>query len=157
MIEADEVREPLVRWITFQLGDEHYGVEVIHVREILRVGNIFPVPGSPDCVLGVTNIRGSVITIVDGRKRFRLPATTHTDASRIIVIEVGEEEAGILVDRVTDVVDLPVSGIDVTPKLNSRENSSYVAGVVNQDHGLIIMLDVNNLFTEEESSIVVGF
>ena len=142
-------QEELVRWITFHIGDENYGVEVGHVREILRIGNIFPVPGSQHFVLGITNIRGSVVTVVDGRKRFSLPAIDYDESTRLIVLEVGDETIGMVVDSVTDVVDLPKSAIDINPKLNVREGSEYIKGVVTTDEGLIIILSVNSLFGQE--------
>ena len=85
-IEEDENREPVVRWITFQLSDETYGIEVQQVREILRINNILPVPGSPDYVLGITNIRGNVVTVIDARRRMNLSVVDVTELSRMIVL-----------------------------------------------------------------------
>lgn len=155
MIDDDCLKEPLVRWITFKLGNENYGVEVKHVREILRMSNIFPVPGAPACVLGITNIRGNVVTVIDGRRRLNLPEQNHDDETRVIVFDAGDDMAGVVVDNVTDVVDLPLSMVEVNPNMSELKNSRYIKGVVTQVDGLIIMLDVDNIFNDEDSDIAV--
>ena len=149
-------QEPMVRWIIFELGEENYAVEVQHVQEILRISNIFPVPGSQDYVLGITNIRGSVVTIVDGRKRFGLPSIDYDDATRMVVLEMGDEVVGMVVDKVADIVDLPRSSIEINPKMNVREGSEYIEGVVTTEEGLIIVLGIGSLFFNE-SAMASGF
>lgn len=156
MIDEDYSNEPLVRWITFKLGNENYGVEVKHVREILRISNIFPVPGAPSCVLGITNIRGNVVTVIDGRRRLNLPEQSHDDETRLIVLDADDDMAGIVVDNVTDVLDLPLSMVEVNPNMNDLKNSKYIKGVVTQVDGLIIMLDVDNIFNDENSNVSLG-
>lgn len=140
-------QEALGRWLTFRLADEVYGVDVIRVREILRVFNIMPVPGAPEYVLGITNIRGSVVTVIDGRSHFNLPSHESDDKTRLIVIESGDEIAGVVVDSVSDVVDLPISAIDTNPKLNARKGSRFIKGIVNHGKGLIIILSVDTFFS----------
>lgn len=147
--EDDFKQEEMGRWLTFQLADEVYGVDVIRVREILRVFNIMPVPGAPEYVLGITNIRGSVVTVVDGRSHFNLPAHESDDETRLIVIESGDEIAGVIVDSVSDVVDLPNSSIDTNPKLNARKGTRFIKGIVNHTNGLIIILSVDTFFAYE--------
>ena len=102
--DEEEIHEPLIRWITFQLGEEIYGVEVKGVREILRINNILPVPGAPDYVLGITNIRGNVVTVVDGRKRINLQSIEYTECSRMIVLESDDDVVAIVVDNVEDII-----------------------------------------------------
>ena len=155
--EDDYVEEKVIRWITFKLENESYGIQVKHVREILRVNNIFPVPGAHSCVLGITNIRGSVVTIINGRKRLSLPDKPYDDATRIIVVEVNDDVAGLLVDNVTDVIDLPKSAMDMNSQLNVQENSDYIDGVVTHPDRLIIMLNVDSIFSDETSAMASGF
>ncbi len=154
---SEEVQEPQVRWITFYLGDERFAVQVEAVREILRVNNILPVPGADDFILGITNIRGSVVTVIDGRSRFMLPEKEQDDLSRIIVIEHDDEAVGVLVDSVSDVVDLPMSAIDANPKMNNNQGTRYINGVVSQNDGLIIILNVDRFMGEDDEEMVVGF
>lgn len=144
--EENIVQEAMGRWLTFRLADEVYGIDVIRVREILRVFNIMPVPGAPQCVLGITNIRGSVVTVVDGRSHFKLPTHDGDDETRLIVIESGDEIAGVVVDSVSDVVDVPISAIDTNPKLSARKGSQFINGIVNHAKGLIIILSVDTFF-----------
>jgi purine-binding chemotaxis protein CheW len=145
MIDDDEdTKGPLIRWITFRLGNETYGIEVRQVREILRINNIFPVPGAPDCVVGITNIRGSVITVIDGRSLLHLAASKLTDAGRMIVLETRDEVAAIVVDSVSDVVDLPASAIDANPRMHPREDSRYINGVISNADELIIILYIDS-------------
>lgn len=152
MIDDDEESKgPLIRWITFRLGNEIYGIDVKQVREILRINNIFPVPGAPDCVMGITNIRGSVITVIDGRRWLSLASDKLTDAARMIVIETDDEIAAIIVDSVSDVVDLPVSAIDANPRMNPRDDSRYINGVISHEDGLIIILNIDSFNTDEAS------
>ena len=149
--------EPMVRLITFNLNNENYGIEVSQVREILRINQNFPVPGAPDYVLGITNIRGNVVTIVDARMRFNLPIVEYTDCARMIVIESYGETVAIVVDSVADVIDVPESSIDVNLKVNLSGDSRYISGVVTNADGLIIILNVEKFITEEQLDMVAGF
>lgn len=155
--DDDEVLEPKIRWITFRLGDEIYGVEVRRVREILLIKDILPVPGAPDYVLGITNIRGSVVTVVDGRKRMNLKAVEYTDVTRMIVLESGDRVAAIVVDNVSDIIDMPESAINANPTLNAVDETRYVNGVISSPDKLIIMLNVDKFITEEPVEMVSGF
>lgn len=140
--------EPTMRLITFDLADERYGVEVSQVREILRINQVFPVPGAPPYVAGITNIRGNVVTIIDGRLRFNLNPVDYTEVARMIVMEAADEIAAVIVDSVSDVIDVPLSCVDVNPKMASRDDSPYIKGLVSDASGLIILLNVENFITD---------
>ena len=88
----------LLRWVTFKLGNEIYGVNVMQVREVLRYTDIAPVPGAPSYVLGIINLRGNVVTVIDTRSRFGIPPTDVTDNTRIMIIESEKHVIGILVN-----------------------------------------------------------
>ena len=148
--------EPMVRLITFNLNNETYGIEVSQVREILRINHNFPVPGAPDYVLGITNIRGNVITILDARIRFNLPKVEYTDSARMIVVESGNDTVAVVVDSVSDVIDVAKSSIDVNPKINMSGDSLYISGVVSHAHGLIIILNVEKFIAEEQFDMSAG-
>ena len=155
--ERDAVHEPMMRLITFFLDSECYGVEVNRVREILRIAQVFPVPGAVDCVAGITNIRGSVVTIIDGRKRIGLATREYDGAVRMIVVESGEEVAAVIVDRVSNVIDVPISRIENSPNLSVRDDAHYVEGVVSHEGKLIILLNVDRLITDGRVDKVAGF
>jgi purine-binding chemotaxis protein CheW len=141
---------PLIQFVTFILMDEVYGINVMQVQEVLRVTEIAPVPGAPAYVLGIINLRGNVVTVIDTRTRFGLPATEVDDASRIIVIESEKQVVGILVDAVAEVVELRESEIDVAPNVGTEDSSRYIQGVATREDGLLILVDLNKLLTDEE-------
>jgi len=141
---------PLIQFVTFILMDEVYGINVMQVQEVLRVTEIAPVPGAPSYVLGIINLRGNVVTVIDTRKRFGLPSSELDDASRIIVIESEKQVVGILVDAVAEVVELHEGDIDAAPNVGTEDSSRYIQGVATREDGLLILVDLNKLLTDEE-------
>ena len=142
--------EPLSQWVTFQLAGETYGIAVSQVKEVIRVSEISPVPGAPAYVLGIINLRGVVVSVIDTRRRFGLPPKEAEEESRIILIEVDGHYIGILVDGVSEVVDLPKSEIDTAPNVGNSDASKYIMGVTTREGDLLILIDLNSLFSEEE-------
>ncbi|NCO47126.1 MAG: chemotaxis protein CheW [Vibrio sp.] len=140
----------MLQWVTFQLEEETYGINVMQVREVLRYTEIAPVPGAPDYVLGIINLRGNVVTVIDTRSRFGLMQGEITDNTRIIVIESERQVIGILVDSVAEVVYLRSSEIDTTPSVGTDESAKFIQGVSNRDGKLLILVDLNKLLTEDE-------
>ncbi len=122
----------------------------MQVREVLRYTEIAPVPGAPDYVLGIINLRGNVVTVIDTRSRFGLIEGEVTDNTRIIVIESERQVIGILVDSVAEVVYLRSSEIDTTPSVGTDESAKFIQGVSNRDGKLLILVDLNKLLTEDE-------
>lgn len=153
----ENVEDVLTQFVTFRLEDEIYGIDVMQVQEVLRVTEIAPVPGAPHYVLGIINLRGSVVTVIDTRTRFGLMATEVDDDSRIIVIESEKQVVGILVDSVAEVVELKASEIDSAPNVGNEESSRYIQGVASKGEDLLIVVDLNKLLTEEEWSDVATF
>lgn len=140
----------VTQFVTFILKDETYGINVMQVQEVLRVSEIAPVPGAPPSVLGIINLRGNVVTVIDTRGRFGLPSTDVDDASRIIVIESEQQVVGILVDAVSEVVELQSADIDVVPNVGNEESSRYIQGVATRENSLLILVDLNKLLRHEE-------
>ena len=149
-IRKDQVNDELLQWVTFQLEEETYGINVMQVREVLRHTEIAPVPGAPDYVLGIINLRGNVVTVIDTRSRFGLMQGEITDNTRIIVIESERQVIGILVDSVAEVVYLRSSEIDTTPSVGTEESAKFIQGVSNRDGKLLILVDLNKLLSEDE-------
>ncbi|MBT3011713.1 MAG: chemotaxis protein CheW [Candidatus Thiodiazotropha sp. (ex Lucina aurantia)] len=151
-IEDDEEAGggPLIQFVTFILMEEVYGINVMQVQEVLRITEIAPVPGAPPYVLGIINLRGNVVTVIDTRTRFGLPTKEVDDASRIIVIESEKQVVGILVDAVAEVVELRETDIDPAPNVGTEESSRYIQGVATQEDRLLILVDLNKLLTDEE-------
>jgi len=151
------VGDEVIQLVTFRLKDETYGINVMQVQEVLRVTEIAPVPGAPQYVLGIINLRGNVVTVIDTRTRFGLPTTDLDDASRIVIIESEDQVVGILVDSVAEVVELRHSEIDSAPNIGNEESARYIQGVTSRDEDLLIVVDLNKLLTEEEWSEMTMF
>ena len=143
-------QEPVIQWVTFHLAGETYAVNVMQVQEVLRVAEITPVPGAPDYVLGIINLRGNVVTVIDARKRMGLPPPMRDESSSIAIIEVHHQVVGILVDSVAEVVDLRPSEIDSAPNVGNEEASRYIQGVASRDGELLILLDLNKFLSTAE-------
>jgi len=140
----------VIQLVTFRLKDETYGINVMHVQEVLRVSEIAPVPGAPDYVLGIINLRGNVVTVIDTRSRFGLPQAEVTDTSRIVIIESDKQVVGILVDAVAEVVELTESQIDSAPNVGNEESSRYIQGIASLSNVLLIVVDLHKLLTDDE-------
>jgi purine-binding chemotaxis protein CheW len=142
--------DSIVQWVTFRLADEIYGINVMQVQEVLRVSEIAPVPGAPHYVLGIINLRGNVVTVVDTRIRLGLQTSEVTDSTRIVIIEGAKHVVGILVDCVAEVVDLPSSEVESAPNVGNDESAKYIQGVASRDGELLILVDLNKLLTDDE-------
>ncbi len=148
---------PTSRWVTFRLEDETYAVDVMQIREVLRRQEISPVPGAPAYVLGIINLRGSVVAIIDTRSRFGLSRRDEMDdASRILVMDSADTVVGFLVDSVSEVVDLNNDRIESPPDTGSGQASRFISGLYNHPNGLLILLDGSKLLTEDEAAEVAS-
>lgn len=148
---AELEKDPITQWVTFFLESEKYGIQVMQVQEVLRLTDIAPVPGAPDYVMGIINLRGNVVTVIDSRKRFGLPEQESDDSTRIVIIETESEMVvGILVDSVAEVAELRNSEIESAPNLGNDDSSRFIQGVCNKEDELLILVDVERLLTDEE-------
>jgi len=138
------------RWVTFKLDNEKYCINVMQVQEVLRVTDIAPVPGAPDYVIGIINLRGTVVTITDIRKRFGLGHKEFDDSSRIVIVEIKNSVIGILVDSVADVVDLKNNEIESAPKVGNDESNKYIQGVSSKEGELLILIDLEKFLSDQE-------
>ncbi|MGN0921760.1 MAG: chemotaxis protein CheW [Cellvibrio sp.] len=144
--------DPILQWVTFRLEGETYGINVMQVQEVLRYSEIAPVPGAPSYVLGIINLRGNVVTVIDTRHRFNLPAGEITDNTRIVIIETERHVIGILVDSVAEVVYLRQSEIETAPNVGNEESAKFIQGVCHKNDELLILIDLNKLLSSEEWS-----
>jgi len=149
--------EQISQWVTFMLEGEKYGIEVMHVKEVLRNIEIAPVPGAPDFVIGIINLRGNVVTVIDTRLRFGLQTKALDENTRVIVIETEDQSVGILVDAIAEVADIPKSGIEITPNVGNTDTSKYILGVYSAKSDLIILVDISKLLTEDEWAEMEGY
>jgi purine-binding chemotaxis protein CheW len=148
----------VLQWGTFRLGDELYGINVMQIREVLRYTEITPVPGAPYYVLGIINLRGNVVTVIDTRSRFGLPRGSVDNSSRIVVVEVDNQVIGMLVDSVAEVTYINKSDIEVAPNVGNDETSRFIQGVCNKNDELLILVELEKML-ESKSSVAdaIGF
>lgn len=142
--------DAVLQWVTFRLGNETYGLNVMQVREVLRYSEISPVPGAPNYVIGIINLRGNVVTVIDTRERFGLQTAEVTDDTRIVILESDNQVVGILVDSVAEVVYLKASEIETAPNVGNDESSRYIQGVCHKNDELLILIEIAKLLTERE-------
>ena len=136
--------------MTFRLDEEVYGINVMLVQEVLRITDIAPVPGAPNYVVGIINLRGNVVTVIDTRMRFGLPPRDSDDSTRIVIIETEQQTVGIIVDSVSEVVDIYSNEIETAPNVGNDETARYIEGVVSRGEELLILVDLNKLLTDDE-------
>ncbi len=136
--------------VSFQLGQEEYGVEITKVQEIILMGEITRVPQTPPYIKGLINLRSTVIPIVDLRLRFGLPEQPATDATRIMVVNVRGKTVGIVVDAVNEVLRINREQIAPPPPTVSGPGREYLTGLVRLNKGLLILLDIDKILDEEE-------
>ncbi|MFT7491109.1 MAG: purine-binding chemotaxis protein CheW [Pseudohongiellaceae bacterium] len=142
--------DPVLQWVTFRLAGETYGINVMQVQEVLRYTEIAPVPGAPDYVLGIINLRGNVVTVIDTRNRFGLESGEMNDNTRIVIIETEGHVIGVLVDSVAEVVYLRQSEVETAPNVGNDESAKFIQGVCHKNDELLILIELNKLLTDTE-------
>lgn len=142
--------DAVLQWVTFKLAGETYGVNVMQVQEVLRYTEIAPVPGAPDYVMGIVNLRGNVVTVIDARFRFGLMPGEITDNTRIVILEADSHVVGILVDSVAEVVYLKQSEIETAPNVGNEESARFIQGVCHKNDELLILIELDKLLTDDE-------
>lgn len=139
------------QYVGFVLGNEHYGVDIMGVEEIIRLMEITPVPRVPAFVEGIINLRGYIIPVVDLRKRLGLAIKAEDkDSERIIVTILGDRRMGFIVDKVEQVMHISQENLDETPGTATKAAQKYVTGVARTSKGIVIILDMFKIFTDKE-------
>ena len=138
--------------VIFCLSGEEYGVDIGAVREIIRLQNITKVPNAPSYVEGLTNLRGRVVPVVDLRKRFGLPAVRDVNNNRIVIIDIGGEDIGVIVDSVTEVLRVPSHCLEPPSSIVTSVDSKYLMGIAKLPSRLAILLELGKVFGERQES-----
>lgn len=144
------------QFVTFKLGAEKFGVDILAVQEINNVKEFTKIPHTPAYVEGAINLRGKVIHVLNLRKKFGLEAKELDDLSKIVIMNVGNVVMGILVDSVADVLDIPRNLIVPSPAVTSDINTEFIQGIARLQQGLIIILDMGKLLGSAEQQAVFG-
>jgi purine-binding chemotaxis protein CheW len=138
------------QFLTFALGAEEYGVEILKIQEIKGFSAITPLPNAPAYVKGVLNLRGTIVPIVDLRKKFGMPEEAYTTFTVIVVVRVQGQVMGFIVDAVSDVLTVTGADIQPTPDLHGQVDTSFLTGLAKAGEKLVILLDIDKVLTTAE-------
>lgn len=142
------------KYLTFALGKEEYGLEILKVREIIGYMDITAVPKAPPCVKGVINLRGQVISVIDLRSKFMMDTAERTDETCIIVVEIHHNgrklNTGIIVDRVSEVLDIASENIEAPPSFGASLETDFILGMGKIGESVKILLDIDRVLGAEE-------
>ena len=137
--------DDLIQLVTFRIGEEEFGVDILAVQEIIRMMQITMVPRAPEFIEGVINLRGKVIPVINMRTRFNKPALDQDSNTRIVVMELENKIVGFLVDGVSEVLRIPESTVEDPPPVVAGIGSEYIRGIGKLDNRLLILLNLDNL------------
>jgi len=144
------------QFLTFALGPEEYGVEILKIQEIKGYSAITPLPNAPPYVKGVLNLRGTIVPIVDLRKKFGMPEEATSAFTVIVVVQVQGKVMGFLVDAVRDVLTVTGADIQPTPDFAGQVDTTFLTGLAQTAEKLVILLDIDKVLTATEAVAVAG-
>jgi len=154
LAKAQQTEMKIEKYLTFTLGDEEYGVEILKVREIIGLLDITPVPHTPEFIKGVINLRGKVIPVIDLRLKFGLEPKEYDERTCIIVVEVSTEAGpvmmGIVVDSVSEVLNILSTDIEPPPKFGTYVDTKIILGMAKAKGKVKILLDIDKVLTKDE-------
>ena len=154
LVKLDDAatHDELIQLVSFMLAEEEYGVEVLKVREIIRMPTITKMPNTPHYVEGIINLRGKVIPIISMRKRFGLMESENSGHTRIIIMDVVGTLTGFIVDAVSEVIRIHSSEIQPPPSMimSGGIGREFITGVFNHAERLLIIMDVDRMFSDDE-------
>lgn len=145
--------------VTFHLGEELYGVNIMDVKEIVKLQNVRFIPNAPYYVEGIINLRGEIIPIIDLHKRFKINSVSNSEDDSIdggfIILNIEGSQIGIIIDKVERVVTVKAEDVKEPPQMLSGIGSEYIEGVIREDHGYLIMLNIRKLFNAKELQKII--
>lgn len=143
------------QFLTFELNDQEFGIEILRVQEIKNFTRVTPIPNMPECIKGVMNLRGTVVPIVDLRKKFNMPSSEYNQFTVIIVVNVGARIMGLVVDAVSDVLNVGDEAIEGAPDLGSID-TSFIKGLAKSNDRLVTLLDIEQLLSDQSASLATS-
>lgn len=147
--------------VTFQIGEELYGIDIMDVKEIVRVQDVRPIPNAPSYVEGIFNLRGDIIPIINLHRRFHLKKSAASEEDELlsgfIIIDINGMKLGVIIDRVARVVGVEMQEIQPPPQMITGIGAEYIQGVVRQEKGYLIILDIKKLFNPKELQKISEF
>ena len=154
--EAEKKESPTYegQFLTFTLNSEEYGIEILKVREIIGVMDITTVPQTPEFMKGVINLRGTVIPVVDLRLKFSMPEEEYTQETCVIVVEANNSQVGIIVDSVSEVLNIQNGEIEETPSFGQGIDTDFIMGLGKVKERIIILLNIEQILSSEVMDVV---
>ncbi|MFN8360743.1 MAG: chemotaxis protein CheW [Candidatus Kapaibacterium sp.] len=147
---SKDTNTELLQFVSFNLGDEEYAIEILKVQEIIRMVDVTRVPNSPDFINGVINLRGRVIPVLDLGKRIGLPEKVHSVDGRIIVVEIQNKVIGFIVDKVNIVLRINQSIVEPTPELVGKADLEFINGIAKMENSLLILLNLDKVISQDQ-------
>lgn len=138
------------QFLTFTLHEEEYAIDILKVQEIKGMSKITPIPNAPAHVKGVMNLRGTVVPVIDLRRRFSMASVEADNLTVIIVVNVGKQVAGLVVDTVSDVLNFSMQDVEPTPELAGGMDTSFITGLAKVEERLVTLLNIDKLLTKAD-------
>lgn len=152
MIESKEDVVTSQQVVCFKIGEEEYGIDILLVQEILKLPVITKLPKSVDYIMGVIDLRGKVIPVVDLSKKFKIAGAKEDESNRAIVVDIGGKQVGLAIDSVSHVVKINSNDIEPPPPVVKGISGRYIVGIAKLESGFVVILDINQIFSNEEVS-----
>src|SRR5664279_2481403 len=149
-VDATQNTTASIQFISFAIGDDQYGVDIMAVREIKGWSNVTHLPKQPEYVRGVLNLRGAIVPIVDLRCRFGQGLTETTPLHIVIIVQIGGRQIGLIGDRVLDIVSVDASQIQPVPRTAQGETTDFLSGLVTHDNTMIALIDLPSLLSAQD-------
>ena len=142
------------QYVVFLINEQTYGIEILKIKEVVAYKKITPLPDMKGFIKGIINLRGVVLPVFDLREKFNLPETTYTHFHTIIVMEISGRVIGVIVDEITDVVEILPEEIQATSNLPPGMKTEYMKGIGKKEDKLVVLLDIDRLLSPEELEIL---
>lgn len=151
---AHAVAEAPNEFLTFTLGDEEYGVDILKVQEIRGYDTVTKIPDAPEFIKGVINLRGTIVPVVDMRLKFRLGRAEYNEFTVMIILNIARRVVGMVVDGVSDVLQLTPEQIRPAPELGGCVNTKFITGIGALDNRMLILVDIEKLMTSADMALM---
>ncbi|HRN27471.1 MAG TPA: chemotaxis protein CheW [Ignavibacteriaceae bacterium] len=152
--ETKHVQEELLQLVSFKIGDEEFGVDILSVQEINRMSQITKVPNTPEFIEGVINLRGRIIPVIDLRVKLGMTRKDHGKNTRIVVVELKGQTIGFIVDEVSEVLRIPKNITEAPPDMVGGMNSDYITSIGKLEDRLLILLDLEKILSTSDFKIL---
>ncbi len=154
MIEKAEKTLNSLQIVCFKIGKEEYGIEILRVQEIFKLAKITKLPKSADYIMGVIDLRGRVIPIIDLSKRFGIQESAQSEGKRAIVVDIKNKKVALAIDTVSHVIKVDAKDIEQAPPIVKGISGRYIVGIAKLKDGFVIILDIDQIFSGDELSTI---